>query len=342
MAPAARRRALLLRLALAATGGALAAPGPAARAQAPGPSPAPTPAPASAWRVFPFAQQLDMSLVHDAVHSAPSALLATIARHQVDVRVVRTPAPERPANPLLAGLPEAPAELLRRAEFRDAYEGRVVLRSNAACGLPRDTLLIRDTASSYTLLHEFVQSRLRPTGDCGGVGDDEADIELRFATEFRRLQLYQRRLTDDAFRLLDPRWRADILAALAAVAARLYRRIQIGQSQEAIVEKVLAGAIDERNPYFDAARRAQGLRYGQAMIDNAIDLFNAVDAALAFAQETVGHLREEVRAGRIAPPAPQGLSEADAVAFAQDAARIAPMLARVRTELLALKAFYLR
>ncbi|MBL8324231.1 MAG: hypothetical protein JNJ89_04655 [Rubrivivax sp.] len=336
MASAARRRALLLRLALAAAGGALAVPWPATRAQTPGPAPGP------AWRDFPFAQQLDMSLVQDAVHSAPSALLATIARHQVDVLVVRTPAPGRPTNPLLAGLPEASAELLRRAEFRDTYEGRVILRSNAACGLPRDTLLIRDTATSYTLLHEFVQSRLRPTGDCGGAEEDEADMELRFATEFRRLQLYQRRLTDDAFRLLDPRWRGDILAALDAVAARLFRRIQIGQSQEAIVEKVLAAAIDERNPYFDAARRAEGLRYGQVMIDNAIDLFNAVDAALAFAQETVGHLRDEVRAGRIAPPAPLGLSEADAAAFSQAAGRIAPVLARVRTEVLALKQFYLR
>jgi hypothetical protein len=106
------------------------------------------------------------------------------------------------------------------------------------------------------------------------------------------------------------------------------------------VEKVLAGAIDERSPYHDAARRAEGLRYRQAMIDNAIDLLDAVDAAVAFVQQAVRHLRKDVAAGRLEPPAPLRLTELDAEAAGEAARRIAPMLARVRAEVLRLERFY--
>lgn len=293
-------------------------------------------APVPRWREFPFGQKLDMAVVDDVVGSPPAQLLAAIQRHGVDVRVVRRRPADKPANPLLATAPEAPADLVRRAEFLDSYEGRVILRGDPYCEVPRDTILIRDTASTYTLLHEFVQSRLRPIEECA----DDKDIELRFAVEYRRMNLYQRHLYDDPYRLLDPLWRRDILDAQAAVARRLYRRIQIGQSQEAIVEQVLKGAIDVRSPYHDAARRAQGLNYGAMMIDNAIDLFNGTDGAVVFVQDTVRHLREELRAGRIELAAGQRLSEADAEAAEAAGQDIAATLARVRTEILVLKRFY--
>jgi hypothetical protein len=80
--------------------------------------------------------------------------------------------------------------------------------------------------------------------------------------------------------LLNPLWRRDIAVALREVAALLFDRLRIGQSQEAIVEKLLADCIDEGSPYFDATRRVQGRRYGEAMIDNAIDVFNTLNAAV--------------------------------------------------------------
>lgn len=292
--------------------------------------------PVPRWREFPFGQTLDMAVVDEVVRSPPAQLLAAIDRNGVAVRVVRKADADRPANPLLASLPEASAELIQRAEFLDTYEGRVILRGHPTCDVPRDTILIRDTASTYTLLHEFVQSRLRPIEACR----DDADIELRFAVEFRRMTLYQRHLYDDPYRLLDPLWRRDILDAQATVARMLYRRIQIGQSQEAIVEQVLKGAIDERSPYHEAARRAQGLRYGQMMIDNAIDLFNGTDGAVVFVQETVRNLREELRAGRVELADGQRLTEADVQAVDAAGRDITAALARVRTEILALKRFY--
>lgn len=289
-----------------------------------------------AWIDLPFAQKLDMRVVREVVDSAPERLLAAMARVGVELRLVRSAAPAQPPNPLLAGLPAATAELLRQAEFRDSYEGRVVLRGDACCGLDRDTILIRDTASTYTLLHEFVQSRLEPT-DGSPVVDD---TELRFAVDFRRLQLYQRRLADDPRRLLDPRWRRDILGAQAAVAERLFRRIQMGQSQEAIVEKLLCCLIDERSPYRDEARRAQGLGYGAAMIDNAIDLFNAVHESVAFVRETVAGLRDEVGSGRLQPASGQGLTEGDAQAVDAACRRVGLALDRVRDEVARLRRFY--
>ncbi len=288
--------------------------------------------------MLPFAQRLDMAIVDEVVGTPPARLLAAIARHGVEVRLVRTAAPDRPLNPLLAGLPEAPAELVQRAEFADTYEGRVILPGNPYCQVPRDTILVRDTASTYTLLHEFVHSRLLPVDECR----DEGDIELRFNVDLRRLLLYQRRLHDDPYRLLDPQWRQDILVAQAAVADKLFRRIQVGQSQEAIVEKVLSVAVDERSPYHDTARRAQGRRYAEAMIDNAIDLFNTVESAVAFVQETVANLRHEILAGRIEPTGSLRLTEQDAQAAAQAGRAIGQPLARVRAEILVLKQFHQR
>jgi len=294
--------------------------------------------PAPRWRTFPFAQKLDMTIVDEVVRSAPAQLLAAIARRDVEVRLVRTAAPDRPLNPLLAALPEASADLIERAEFLDTYEGRVILRGNPYCEVARDTILIRDTASSYTLLHEFVQSQLLPVEECR----DDGDIELRFNVDLRRLVLYQRRLHDDPYRLLDPQWRQDILAAQVAVADQLFRRIQIGQSQEAIVEKVLGAAVDEQSPYHDAARRAQGRRYAEAMIDNAIDVFNTVESSVAFVQETVANLRGEILAGRITPTGSVRLTEQDAQAAWQAGRGLEQSLARVRAEILVLKQFHLQ
>lgn len=293
--------------------------------------------PVARWRTFPFAQKLDMAIVDEVAGSAPAQLLAAIARHEVDVLVVKGPFAEQPPNPLLAGLREAPPDLLQRAEFLDSYEGRVVLRGNPFCQVPRDTILVRESATSWTLLHEFVHTRLRPLDECR----DDDEVELRFALDHKRLVTYQRRLYEDPFRLLEPLWRRDILDAQAAVVARLFRRIQIGQSQEAIVEKVLRAAIAERHsPYDDAARRARSVRYGELMIDNAVDLFNDTEASVAFVQETVRDLREEVRAGRIQPEGPQQLADGDVRAVEAAGGEIAPQMARVRAEIEALKRFY--
>jgi hypothetical protein len=291
---------------------------------------------AADWSVLPFSQKLDMAVVRAVVRTPPGQLLAAIDRRGVRVLRVRTAASGRPVNPVLAPAPLAEADLLLRAEFLDRYEGRVVLRGDPFCEVPRDTILIRDTATTYTLLHEFLHTQLRPVEACR----DDVDTELRFTLDYRRLQTYQRRVYDDPYRLLLPQWRDDLLQAQTEVVQRLYRRLQIGHSQEAIIEKVLAATVDERNPHFDAARRAEGLRYGEAMIDNAIDLHNAVDAAIAFVRDTVRHLREDVRAGVVATAGPQRLDDGDVARVDAMWRQLKPAMARVRAEIEALKRFY--
>jgi hypothetical protein len=241
-------------------------------------------------------------------------------------------------NPLLSALPAASADLIRQAEFRDTYEGRVVPRESPCCGLARDTILIRETASTYTLLHEFVQSRLVPLDR----PRPDDDIELRFALDFNRLKVYMRRLYADQRKLLDPLWRHDILAAQSAVADRLFQRIQFGQSQEVIVEKVLCCFIDERSPYFDTARRVQGVRYRQGMIDNAVEVFDTVHDAVKFVEDSIGTLHAEAGAGRIEPGRHPRLSDSDLQSALASIRAIEASLSRVSAELLALKEFHAR
>ena len=293
------------------------------------------------WRYqsLPFAQAMDLDAVYEVTHAPPDRLIQTIRRHGVEVLRVREAASGRAPNPLLASLPIATPEVLQRAEFQEGYEGRIVCLGEDCRGRWRDTIVIVESATSYTLLHEFVQSLLRPLRAV----DADDEIEARFAAAFWRLRVYQRRLYDDPYRLLDPLWRRDILAAQADVAADLFEHIRLGQSQEAIVEKLLARYIDEHSPYYDAARRAQGQRYGVAMINNAIDVFNMLNDSVVFVETTVIHLREAMRDGSLdAGELPAPLTDYDVAAVAAAAARVRQQVEPVRLEIARLKAFCVR
>jgi hypothetical protein len=302
--------------------------------------------PATAWadspqwsyHTFPFAQVLNVEAVYEVAHSAPDRLIDTIRNWGVDIRRVRSEATALPLNPLLAGLPQATPELILKADFLQSYEGMVFYGGPEYCAPGRGLILIRDTALNYTLIHEFVQSQLRPM--CAGEADQI--VEIRFAAAFRRLLVYQRRLNDDPNKLLDLQWRRDILTAQADVARDLFNRIRLGQSQEAIVEKLLSLYIDERSPYFDAARRTAGFRYGEVMINNAIDIYNTLDGSVAFVEATVRHLRQSVRNGDIASGNGVRLTDEDEAAVVRSARETAIHLDVVRAELNVLKQFYSR
>lgn len=290
------------------------------------------------YQTLPFAQTLNQEAVYEVTHSAPEQLIETIRRWGVDVQLVRSEAPVRPVNPMLAGLPMAAPELVRRADFRDPYEGMVIVCSSSLCALGRDTILIRDTARSYTLIHEFVQSMLRPLR----ASESDDLLEARFRAAFWRLVTYQRCLYNDPYKLLDPLWRRDILAAQADVAKDLFGRIRLGQSQEAIVEKVLSLYIDERSPFFDADRRAQGLQYGEAVINNAIDMFNELNDSVVFVEEAVRNLRQSLSDGNIEPGEGVALTADDEASVVLAARDIKAHLAVVRAELDLLKQSYSR
>lgn len=318
------RRLAVCRWALALAGG-LAVIGPASGQ-----------APEAGCLKLPFAQQVDVQAVLALAQAQPAALLPRIASLGIDVLRVPGAGPDRPPNPLLAGLPLADERLLAQAGFQPGYEGRAIPAGAECCGLKRAAVLIRETASTYTLLHEVVHLLIVPAD--GAVM--RADLETRFATSFRRLDVYQRRLYDDPWRLLNPLWRRDILQALQDVSALLFDRLRIGQSQEAIAEQVLAGCIDQGSPFFDAARRAEGRRYGEAMIDNAVDVFNALHAATTFGEDTVRQLRADLVAGRIEAGEGGRLTAQDEQAFVAGVQGVRQELERVRREIESLKTYY--
>lgn len=291
-----------------------------------------------AYQTFPFEQTLNMNAVYEVAHSAPEHLIETIGRWGVDILLVRSTEPAGPMNRLLAGLPLAAPDLLSRVEFLDSYEGLVVHADSPTRAMLRPTILIRDTAPSYTLIHEFVQSQLRP------LRADEPDdaLQVRFGAAFKRLLFYQKRLYDDPYKLLQPLWRRDILAAQTDVAQDLFGRIRIGQSQEVIVEKLLSSYIDERSPFFTATRREQGLVYGAFMMDNAIDMYNTLNMSVTFVEIAVGQLGRALREGDILPGKGATLTENDEASLYRTASDIKARLALVGAELEVLLQFYSR
>ncbi len=282
---------------------------------------------------YPFALALDLEAVRSLVRSPPNRLLADIRKRGIDVMRVPAKTAGHGRNPLLVALPIAPPALLVQASFLDTYQGRAIPAASSCCALARDTVLIREDATTYTLLHEVLHLLIVPADGQAF----RADVELRFDTALHRLSVYQRRLFDDPWRLLQPAWRRDVLVAQRAVAELLYERLRIGQSQEAVVETVLRDCVDRGSPYFDAQRREEGRRYVIAMVDNAVDVFNHLHGSLVFCAEAVTHLREEVVAGRAPQGAADSLTAEEAGAFAAENLAIRERMRPSREAIEALK-----
>ncbi|HWU44473.1 MAG TPA: hypothetical protein VN132_13575 [Bdellovibrio sp.] len=284
---------------------------------------------------FPFQQTLDMKTVREVTAAGPSDLLSVIKRHGVRVLVVKSKTTDEEKNILLEGIEAATADLIKKAEFSDTAEGRMIVKANPCCDLDQDTLLVRDTASNYTIIHEFLHSQLHAKGE------GYKDVETSFATNFRRMNFYQKRIFDDPFQLINPLWRRDMSQVQGDVLKEAFARIQMGQSQEAIIEKVLSQYIDEDSIYYNKARRDEGQQYGQAMINNAIDVYNSLNTSIWFCGDTVKNLREEILNGDI-PDAEsaQQLDEQAAKNYAATTADLSQKLEAVKAEILRLKEFY--
>jgi small-conductance mechanosensitive channel len=147
-------------------------------------------------------------------------------------------------------------------------------------------------------------------------------------------------LCDDPTRYLDPRWRRDLLSALEDVLPLLFERIRMGQSQEAIAERVLAREIEARSPYNNAARREQGRAYGARMIDNAVDIFNTTHESIMHAEESIQTLSGDLAAGRTRLPPGGSLTANELRAFVARLGEAKDRLQPVRDEIEALKRYH--
>ena len=284
---------------------------------------------------MPFDQLLNMETVYNITHTAPDKLVAAI--NAVGVAVLRVPSenPTKSLNSNFAGIPVASPELIKKAGFQETYEGRMIDSGNPCCQLKQDTILIRDTALNYTLVHEFLHSQLKAKS-----GQHNDALEDQFAMAFRRLTFYQKRIYDNSFQMQSPLWRRDMLAAQNEVADMLTARIQIGQSQEAIIEKVLARYIDQNNPLYDAERQKQGLKYGEVMINNAIDMFNALHESVTFNKDTVKNLRDAIVSGDLKVSGSDRLTDADAADYAKQSETILKKMDPAKEKILAIKQFF--
>jgi hypothetical protein len=78
------------------------------------------------------------------------------------------------------------------------------------------------------------------------------------------------------------------------------------------------------------------------MIDNAIDVFNTLNASVEHTDATVRHLRDDVAAGVLKQGPDRRLSAADRDAFVAAQREVREAMARTRDEIEALKRFHAR
>jgi hypothetical protein len=78
------------------------------------------------------------------------------------------------------------------------------------------------------------------------------------------------------------------------------------------------------------------------MIDNAIDLFNTLEASRRFVGETVQHLLQTLRQGDVEPAPTDRLTEADVQEVAAACEAVARQMTPTRQALEELKAFQRR
>ena len=295
----------------------------------------------------PFDLKLNMEVIYDVTHAKPENLVATIQKYGVkifvvDLNSINVPAEfsevlSAPKNSKVADLPRATTEMLAELEWKPTYEGRAITEKLNCCNTGNRALVVRENVSDYTLIHEFMHTQLA-SADGKPIGGHE--LEHEFDTRaLRKFNFYQRKLYDDPFELGNPLWRRDIQSAQKDFISNLYQRIRMGQVQEAIIEKTLSRYIDKSSPYYDEDRAKKGYKYGEAMINNAIDLFNSAHASIVYTRETVQNLLQEIKNGNM-KAGKYSLTEADVAAFVKTADQLEAAIQPVKEEILATKAFY--
>jgi predicted nucleic-acid-binding protein len=293
--------------------------------------------PQYAYRQLPFNQSLNMDVVYDVTTTNPLDLVNKIKSYGVDILVVRSAAPKIPVNTVLASLKTADAAFLQKTDFGEKDVGQMISRFNSCCNLSSDTILIRDTADTYQLIHEFLHSAIR-LNDFDGVA--VRDVPQRFKTASRSQGFYQKKVFFDGQKLLESGWRRDILSKSSEVVDLLLQEVKIIYSQEAIIAKVLEKYIDKKSPYYNAAIHKEALIYGETSINQAITKYNEMDSTLNWNKNTVLALNEEVAKGLRVGIDGEEFNESIAQDYAKEMTTLLQKLEPTKAEILKLKSFY--
>lgn len=283
---------------------------------------------------FPFDQAIQAEKVYEVTQVSPSELVKYIESQGVQVLIFRD-VNTQSTNPAFSKTATASEQLIADAKMPPNTMGRLLPQRN---GFSQNTILIRADADTYTLIHEYLHALLFFEGQ-----KPISQLDEKFAAVERKQIFYQRKLFENPAALLNPLWRKDILEAQEQVIELIYQRIQIGQSQEAIIEKLLNRYIDSKNPHYSEVRQKKGLQYAEAMINNAITVFNNLHFSVNWNKNTVAELSQGLKTKdvEIAQPDRESLTEEEASQFQMNSAAHLQKLQKTMDEILKLKKFFL-
>ena len=197
---------------------------------------------------------------------------------------------------------------------------------------------MRDSASDIHLIHEFLYTLIKAKN----LPLSANEINDQFITLFRTLNFRQRKIYDNPYILTNPQWRQDIQNAQQDVLKLAFANLQINQVQEVIFEKILRAAIKPGNKYFSPEQEKDSIKYGELMMNNAIDVFNTIFHSLKFTKETVFNVNEGIKNKEIEldPKTQDRLDDKDVELFTQVNTKLQIQLDQIKSEILKLKTFY--
>jgi len=238
-----------------------------------------------------FQQSIDTHLLETIVKLQPIYLKKFIEDRGVDIKKIKTTGDiRRVLNPVLGNVPVATEAELAAIGWQKDYEARFIKARNPCCKLKRDTIFIREDAKSYSLIREFLYSQIRNSG-----GEVSEEIEQLYNRASRVHDFRLRKIIENPINLLNPLWRRDIVNAQEEVISLVANRIKVTQAQEAIIELSLYQYIKPGNIYFDFKRQKEGIRYTEAMINNAITVFNNIYFSLDWTKNTITDIYQAIK-----------------------------------------------
>ena len=297
------------------------------------------------YQSLPFDQKINLVTVFEVTQAKPNTLVSYILNHETDIYLLETPANElkdRSVNPLFMNLAYAKKSMLKFISEMNspslAIRGVMFSKNYDCCTFSRNTILIKDTADTQTLIHEFLHSVLVQNN----LKDDSEKREIQFRMTQKRLNTYRNMLNANPDFLAQPLWRKNILTAQNDFIDELYLHLRSNTSEEAIIEKYLKLYITEESPYFFKRQlSSKHFDYGEDRINNGVDLYNVIQAQIQWSVGSTNGLMSIV--SKLAEQNEKvQLTEKDRADFELESKKQDEKLKLIEKELLDLKAFYLK
>lgn len=230
----------------------------------------------SVFSSLPFGRRIEFAPLDRALQTAPEKLIAFIESQGVKVYLYPS---KQPANPQFRGAAKIPTairnERMLKSVFEDSGEGTTIPDSgffsperDEQLGRYGTFIAISESATSYTLLHEFTHFLFYQA-------DDPAGHEQRYSIAsraFRSQRNLERQLeyTEEGVVDLDRYKRDGLVEALLADIAIERERALWVIAEEVLVEALLVRRMAvTSSKHSQAARQAKGAAYAADNIDKS-------------------------------------------------------------------------